>query len=72
VIVPTPNPLQPTRHMRPPSRRDVLRRSAAAAAGIAGVTLAGCDHRRQDPPGQVTLEFFNYATPEFLDLYNNG
>jgi multiple sugar transport system substrate-binding protein len=50
-----------------PTRRAFLRGmlSAAAAAG-----LAGCGSRPKDPPGVVTLDFYNYATPEFLALYN--
>src|SRR5687767_5360939 len=51
-----------------PSRRDVLRWSAAAGAAAA---LGGCGRRREEIPGVVTLDFFNYAAPEFLTLYNN-
>lgn len=41
------------------------------AAAMGGSLLTGCEHRPQDPPGVTTIEFYNYATPEFLDLYQN-
>jgi multiple sugar transport system substrate-binding protein len=46
----------------------VLRWSAAAAASAA--LAGGCSRERDELPGVVTLDFFNYASPEFLDLYN--
>ena len=54
------------------SRRQFLREmlSAAALTAAGSVVSAGCSPRRQDPSGVVTLEFYNYATPEFLTLYN--
>lgn len=47
------------------SRRGFLFGGAGAAAA-----LAGCGPRPKDPPGVVTLDFYTYATPEFLTLYN--
>lgn len=47
------------------TRRRFLGQLLAASA-----TLAGCSARPADPPGSVTLDFYNYATPEFLALYN--
>lgn len=41
------------------------------AALATTVMVAGCGPREKaQPAGQVTLEFFNYASPEFLALYN--
>jgi multiple sugar transport system substrate-binding protein len=38
----------------------------------AAALLAGCGSRApRIAPGVVTLEFFNYASPEFLELYDN-
>jgi multiple sugar transport system substrate-binding protein len=36
---------------------------------VAGAAL-GCGDRRPVVPGRVALDFFNYATPEFLALYD--
>ena len=55
------------------SRRELIRSFASTClAGAAGSLVgAGCrDTRRDDIPGVVTLEFYNYATPEFLAIYN--
>jgi len=42
------------------------------AAVVAALALTGCGPaRHKDPPGVVTLSFYNYASPEFLALYNN-
>lgn len=54
----------------------VLRIVSRSLALLAAATLAGCGPRSsvQSPPGQdgvVTLTFFNYASPEFLELYEN-
>lgn len=49
-----------------------MRLFRVAAILLVATTLAGCGAERpKDPPGVVTLEFFNYASPEFLELYNN-
>jgi hypothetical protein len=53
---------------RLPSRRSFLRGVGAAAITSA---LAGCYTREPDEPGRVTLNFFMYATPEWLKLYND-
>lgn len=53
------------------TRRDLLRRGGAASLLLlGGAGTFGCKSRPKDPPGVVTLDFFNYATPEFLALYN--
>jgi multiple sugar transport system substrate-binding protein len=42
------------------------------AAVVFALLAAGCGAGPpKDAPGVVTLEFFNYASPEFLELYNN-
>ena len=56
-----------------PSRRELIRSFASAClVGTTGsLAVAGCrDNRRDYVPGVVTLDFYNYATPEFLALYN--
>lgn len=46
-------------------------RARHTAALLAALVLTGCGSRRpHEPPGVVTLEFYNYASPEFLALYN--
>lgn len=52
--------------MPPLSRRQLLSGSGAVAAASLG---AGCAARKRDPAGAVTLDFYNYATPEFLAIY---
>jgi multiple sugar transport system substrate-binding protein len=60
------------------SRRDFLRRTAAGAGGVGAAAamgaglggLAGCGHKPVDPPGVTTIDFFTYASPEFLLLWN--
>jgi multiple sugar transport system substrate-binding protein len=49
-----------------PSRRAFLSGMTATAAAA----MLGCDVREPDEPGRVTLNFFMYATPEWLKLYN--
>jgi multiple sugar transport system substrate-binding protein len=48
-----------------PSRREVLRATAAAAAGAA---LSGCA-RKADTTGPVTLDFYTYSNPEWRELF---
>jgi len=51
-------------------RRRFLRTMAAAGLAAAAAGAAGCAPTRPpDPPGVVTLEFYTYASPEFLALY---
>lgn len=49
------------------SRREFLRQTAALAVAAA----VGCDRREHDLPGQTTLDFYTYATPEFLALFRD-
>jgi multiple sugar transport system substrate-binding protein len=56
------------------SRREVLRSALAAGAGAAlaaGLGTAGCVYKEPDPPGIVTLDFYTYATPEFIELFEH-
>ncbi|HEY3268822.1 MAG TPA: sugar ABC transporter substrate-binding protein [Armatimonadota bacterium] len=39
-------------------------------AFAAALLASGCGERPRQQPGVVTLSFYNYASPEFLDLYN--
>lgn len=47
--------------------------TAGLTAGGSALLGSGCalpSPRPKDPPGIVTLEWYNYATPEFLAIYN--
>jgi len=52
------------------SRRRFLKMTAGAALlGGGSSLLAGCDKRQRFEDGRLVLDFFNYASPEFIALY---
>lgn len=52
------------------SRRQFLQFAAGAALlGGSGALLSGCSKRERFEDGRLVLDFFNYASPEFLHIY---
>jgi len=51
------------------SRRQFLKITAGAALLGGGALLSGCGKRERFEDGRLVLDFFNYASPEFLHLY---
>jgi multiple sugar transport system substrate-binding protein len=52
------------------SRRQFLKFAAGAALlGAGGTLLGGCSHRQRFEEGKLVLDFFNYASLEFIKLY---
>ena len=52
------------------TRRKLLRLAAAAAAAATASAVAGCERRGSNTTGVVELDFYTYATPEFLRLFH--
>lgn len=53
------------------TRRRFLGLAAGALAASGSTLPGGCNRRERFEAGRLVLDFYNYATPEFLALYEN-